>query len=127
MKGLTMNRSRTLAIAVALTASVATIPFVASAQIVNPDNDSGTFFRDNVRLTVKARGAAALPAIGSLSPDGQYVYSGSDRGWIARVHSYVIQQGALVHTEDCLPYMQPAPVAAFAVPSQYGAFGEHGV
>jgi hypothetical protein len=95
------------------------------AAIVNPDNDSATFFAYRPAVQ-SALAIASQPRAGDVSPDGLYVYSASDRGWVNRPHTFVVEAGGLAHAADCMPYNAPKPVAAIVPPSQSGAFGDHG-
>lgn len=82
----------------------------ASAQIHNPDNDSQTFFANNVPSVASSQVPAGVTPFGTVSPDGRYVYVSGERGWENRQHSYEIAQGrGLVHTADCLPMDEPKP------------------
>jgi hypothetical protein len=104
----------------------AAISFGASAQVSNPDNDSARFFSYQPGATPAKQSTATPPSFGQISTDGLYVYSGSDRGWVNRQHSFTLQGGALMHTADCLPYNQPAPVAATVPQLRTGVFADHG-
>lgn len=106
--------------------SAAALSAAASAQVFNPDNDSAMHFRYQPSAVSTARQYPATPpSVGQLSADGLYVYSGSDRGWVNRQHSYTLVGGTFAHTAECLPYNLPAPVAA--IPQfQKGAFADKG-
>lgn len=118
--------TRNTLLALTVVAATTAIPFSVSAQIFNPDNESTTVFRYQPSSTPAARVAATAPRVGEQSSSGLYVYSGSDRGWVNRVHAYAVQDGKLMHTANCLPYNLPAPLAAFVPPPQKGAFADHG-
>jgi hypothetical protein len=107
-------------------ATASGLSFSASAQVFNPDNDSAATFRYQPSTIPAARGAATMPKTGEQSQDGLYVYSGTDRGWVNRQHSYLVRSGQVTHTADCLPHNLPAPVAAYVPALQTGAFGDHG-
>lgn len=101
------------------------ITTAAQAQIVNPDNDSGAYFR-NVQATATPTVAARLPQVGEISADGLQVYSGGDRGWVNRTHSYMLEEGHVVHAQNCLPYNAPKVAAGGGVTLQTGTFADHG-
>lgn len=105
--------------------SAAVLSAAASAQIFNPENDSTWVFRYQPQATPAPKPEASLPIVGQMSADDLYVYSGSDRGWVNRQHSYTLLGGAFAHTADCLPHNLPAPVAA--IPQlQKGVFADKG-
>lgn len=81
----------------------------AQAQIYNPDNDSQAFFASNVPLAAAPERPTGVTPIGTVSPDGHYVFTGGERGWDARPHSYTFVGGRLVHTADCLSMDEPKP------------------
>lgn len=97
----------------------------AHAQPVNLDNDWASFFvyKPSASATVPAKGPA--PQLGDVSPDGQLVYAGGERGWTHRAHSFELVAGKLTHTRDCLPYDLPKPVRGVAV-TQPGPFSDRG-
>ena len=106
-----MMKARTPILMMAV-AAIAAASFAASAQVRNPDNDWATFLTYKATaapLAAKAEGA--LPRAGDVSPDGYYVYSGSDRGWVHRAHSYVVAAGKLEHAATCLAYNELEPAA----------------
>jgi len=106
--------------------SAAVLSAAASAQVFNPENDSTTYFRYQPSAVSTARQTpATLPSVGQQTADGLYVYSGGERGWVNRPHSYTVQAGRIVHTADCLPHNLP-PVAAAMPQWQKGAFADHG-
>ena len=114
-------------ISLCLGASVYGVALAASAQVML-DNDSAAFFRYTPQATsAPARVVAAQPKIGDVSVDGLYTYVGGERGWINRQHSYDFVNGQVVHSSDCLPYAQPAPVRGSAVFQAQGPFADHGV
>lgn len=117
---------RSAILTIAAVATAAALPFGASAQVFNPDNDSARFFTYRVQSVPVTQSKAALPSVGQVSEDGLYVYSGSDRGWVNRQHAYTVQGGTLTHVSGCLPYNLPAPVAALVLPTRTGAFADHG-
>lgn len=98
---------------------------LAQAQVANPDNDSALFFR-NVQASVAPAGATRAPQVGDISGDGTQVYSGGDRGWVNRIHSYVLEDGHVVHAQNCLPYNAPKVAAGGSVTLQTGTFADHG-
>ena len=107
-------------------ALTAALSMSASAQIFNPDNDSATFFKYNPQAPGATRAVERAPVTGSVSADGLYVYSGGERGWVNRQHSYRFVAGSVVHTEDCLPYSLPAPARVAGSLERQGPFADHG-
>ena len=81
----------------------------ATAQIYNPDNDSQTFFANNIPAQAATSQPSGVTPVGTVSPDGRYVFSGGERGWTNRQHSYSFVGGRLVHTKDCLAMDEPRP------------------
>jgi hypothetical protein len=116
-------RHRRLAVAIGLAAAVLSLG--ASAQVANPDNDSATFFKYTPAAAAPAARSAA-PAVGAISTDGLYVYSGGERGWVNRQHSFELAGGVLAHTSDCLAYDAPQPAKGGMVAVERGPFAEHG-
>lgn len=106
-------------------AAATAVSLGAVAQVPNPDNDSATFFKYVVTSTASPGAAAAMPAVGELSRDGLYVYTGSDCGWENRSHSFVFSGGQLAHTADCLAYDTPKPVVRAIPAMERGVFGDH--
>lgn len=121
-----MNTRKTI-VTLTLAAAASAVSFAASAVIINPDNDAGTYFAYKAGAAptvVKAQ--AAMPSVGNVSSDGLAVWSGSDRGWVARAHDFELVGGEFVHASNCLPYNAPKPIAAIVPIDQRGAFGDHG-
>lgn len=120
-------KTRKTTLMLALAAAASAVSFAASAVILNPDNDSGTYFeyRPNA-VTAAVKPQAALPRVGEVSTDGLTVYSGSDRGWVGRTHTFEFVAGGFVHASNCLAYNAPTPIAAIVPIDQRGAFGDHG-
>lgn len=100
-----------------LATSVA-VPVAATAGAVrNPDNDSGTYFDKVAAMSPAAsRLSGSLPATGSISNDGLYVWKNPDKGWVALMHSYVYTAGRFEHAPDCLAYNLPKPAPGPAPP-----------
>jgi hypothetical protein len=119
-------KTRNTLLTLATLAAASALPFTASAQAYNPDNDSVAFFRNQPSGSPVSGVTVALPEAGEQSRDGLYVYSGTDRGWVNRQHSFVVRGGQLTHTADCLPYNLPTPVAAYVPVLQKGVFADHG-
>jgi hypothetical protein len=119
-------KTRKTLLTLALTAAVSAMSFAASAVIVNPDNDSGTYFAYKAGASAAVKTQAALPRVGDVSSDGLTMWSGSDRGWVARTHNFEFVAGGLAHASNCLPYNAPKPIAAIVPIDQRGAFGDHG-
>lgn len=95
---------RTTILAAAL---VAVASAASAANLNNPDNDSAAYF---AKSTIAATGSpqrGVFQQKGDISSDGQYVYSGTDRGWVLRSHSYVFAAGKWDHAPDCLAYNEP--------------------
>lgn len=106
-------------------AAAASLPFAASAQIANPDNDSAAFFKYVAARDSGSRITGALPRIGELSAGGLYVYTASDRGWEHRTHAFELVGGRFAHTADCLAYDSPKPVVSAVPAMERGIFGDH--
>lgn len=90
-----------------LVTAASAVSVVASAGVPNPDNDSGKYF------TYKPPIGAANTTVdrhalreGELSSDRLHVYT-INRGWVPRSHSYVVVNGGLEHSADCLVYDAP--------------------
>ncbi len=113
-------------ITLSLGAAVYGFALAASAQGML-DNDSPAFFRYNPSASASAaRADMRAPNYGDVSPDGFYTYSGGERGWINRQHSYEFVNGEIVHSSDCLPYTQTAPARVAGVMQVQGPFADHG-
>lgn len=110
---------------IALIAVASAASFAVSAATLSPEKYSPPFNADNTVLVAAIQAQPALPRAGEVSSDGLFVYSGNDRGWVARSHSYEIVAGQFVHTADCLPYNAPKPIAAVVPAVQRGGFAEH--
>jgi hypothetical protein len=119
-----MNARTTLFKLGLVAASAASL--AAFAAIPNPDNESTTAFSYQSTAGT-SRQAAVLPASGDVSSDRRFVYSGSDRGWVRRAHSFVYMDGMLAHAADCAPYNDARAVEPSVPIVQRGAFAEHGV
>ncbi len=98
----------------------------AQAQVYNPENDSTAYFASIKVSAAAAAPAARLPQVGEISADGLQVYSGGDRGWVNRTHSYVLEDGHVVHAQNCLPYNAPKVATGGGVKLQTGTFADHG-
>jgi hypothetical protein len=109
--------------------ALATVSTAASltafAAIPNPDNESTTVFAYKPTATAVQQ-AAVLPQAGDVSSDGRFVYSGSDRGWVRRAHSFVLVGGSFAHTPDCAPYEDARAIETSVPIVQSGVFAEHG-
>ena len=103
----TMMKTRTI-LRLVLAGSVA-VSFAAAAGVPNPDNDSGTYFANKLATTSPAARSAnfGVPANGTISEDGLYVWKNPDKGWVARGHSFVYAGGGFEHAPDCLAYNLP--------------------
>ena len=64
--------------------------------------------------------------LSDIAVEGLYVYSGGERGWVERQHSYTLAGGVLAHTEDCLPYDLPKPTARGSIAITYGPLAVRG-
>jgi len=94
-------RTRKTMLAVALMA-------VASAAAADYDGGAAKYFA--AKPTVATAGSqvqASIPQTGAVTSDGLFVYSGSDKGWVAASHSYVFVAGKLAHAPNCLAYNAP--------------------
>ncbi len=94
-------RTRKTMLAVALMA-------VASAAAADYDGGAAKYFA--YQPTVASAGGqaqASIPQAGAITSDGLFVYSGSDKGWVAASHSYVFVAGNLAHAPNCLAYNAP--------------------
>jgi hypothetical protein len=121
---MTMNTLKTFLKLTLVAASAASMTVFAA--IPNPDNESTTAFAYKP-VVGTIRQAAVLAQPGDFSSDGRLVYSGTDRGWVLRAHSFAYVDGSLVHTPDCAPYNEAQAVETSVPIVQSGAFGEHGV
>ena len=95
-------------LSVTLLAIVLALPFSATAQVFNPDNDSTAYFAANraQRAIVAERSA---PVTGETSPDGLYVWKNAEQGWVPAGHRYVVAGGRIMHASNCLAYDEPRP------------------
>ena len=116
-------KTRKTILALVLASSAAAISFGAAAAGLqgyggsdrwNPDYSAGTL--PNKSATAAQATGMAIPAYGSVSEDGRYVWKNPNKGWEARGHNYVFAAGKLDHAPDCLPYNMPKPIGA-AVPA----------
>jgi len=95
-------RTRKTMLAVALMA-------VASAAAADYDGGAARYFAYTPTIATAAGQASIglLPQAGAVTSDGLFVYSGSDKGWVAASHSYVFVAGNLAHAPNCLAYNAP--------------------
>ena len=94
-------------------ASSVAVSFAAAAGVPNPDNDSATYFANKLATASPAVRSATVgvPANGTISEDGLYVWKNADKGWVARGHSFVYAAGGFEHAPDCLAYNLPKPTS----------------
>jgi hypothetical protein len=106
MEGAATMKRTLIAVTLAMLAASAGV----SAQIYNPDNDSQTFFANNVPPIASTQAPTGVTPVGTVSPDGRYVYVGGEREWENRQHSYqIVPARGVIHTADCLPMDEPKP------------------